>query len=246
MPRVGYAMPQQGFRPRTNPLGALRNIGLRGLGDSNTFSGCVSAVDAQGNAVSCSDPSAAVWFDANMNAVTPGTSAQVLNNAAGVPTGSILMYQGQWRLGIVDSANTILQKVTAALPAHGIQVVSSKIDQSYLASTGLGGRAQFGVLLSLRVVGPGFNLPEDAASWVNNAYYNATGEMPINAITSLQSIPSSPVGATSSTQVGVATLPPGSSAPMTGWSQWLQNNALWVGLAVVAITIGPTLVKKVL
>ena len=73
MPRVAFAMPMQGFRPRTNPLGALGRLGLRGLGDANTFSGCVSAVDAQGNSVSCGDPSAAVWFDANMNSAPPGT-----------------------------------------------------------------------------------------------------------------------------------------------------------------------------
>ena len=32
MPRVAYAVPQQGFRPKTNPLGALAGLRLRGLG----------------------------------------------------------------------------------------------------------------------------------------------------------------------------------------------------------------------
>lgn len=34
MPRVGYALPMQGFRPRTNPAAALGRLGLRGLGAS--------------------------------------------------------------------------------------------------------------------------------------------------------------------------------------------------------------------
>jgi len=32
MPRVGYTIPMQGFRPKTNPGAAMAGIGLRGMG----------------------------------------------------------------------------------------------------------------------------------------------------------------------------------------------------------------------
>ena len=38
MPTVAYRIPQQGFRPRTNPLGALNARGLRGLGSGASSS----------------------------------------------------------------------------------------------------------------------------------------------------------------------------------------------------------------
>lgn len=41
MPRVSYMIPQQGFRPKTNPSGALaglRGIGVRGLGSGASSS----------------------------------------------------------------------------------------------------------------------------------------------------------------------------------------------------------------
>lgn len=38
MPTVAYMIPQQGFRPRTNPLGELNRRGLRGLGSGASSS----------------------------------------------------------------------------------------------------------------------------------------------------------------------------------------------------------------
>jgi hypothetical protein len=38
MPTVAYMIPQQGFRPKTNPLGELNRRGLRGLGSGASSS----------------------------------------------------------------------------------------------------------------------------------------------------------------------------------------------------------------
>jgi hypothetical protein len=240
MPRVGYALPMQGFRPRTNPSGALGRYGLRGLGDSNTFSGCVSAVDGQGNPVSCGDPSAAVWFDANMNAAQPGTAASVpagAQIAAGVPTGSFLKYQGSWTTTQSQSAADILQAVSSALASDGLPVVQASDDAGAKAFVLGAFGVAFNVTLVLQVTGPGFAQASDAGSIVNHEVYKFTKLMPTSSSVSVSS--TGPGGSGSGT-------PSGSAPGATDWSQWLQDNALWVGIAVLAVAVGPTLIKKVL
>jgi hypothetical protein len=329
MPRVGYAMPQQGFRPRTNPLGALSGMGLAGLGaDSgagcdeawsdyhashgkahcqelheqflnanphlrgtkhgwhafvqqypdcasqdvwadfleshpgcvpkhhrgmhglaglgadNTFSGCVSAVDASGNSVSCGDPSAAVWFDANMNAVAPGTQASG-SGSSGVTTGSLLQYQGTWQVTPTLNVNTIISRVSQAVKAYGLQVASA---QTTGGAVTLG---NFNVSFALQVTGSGFAQPSDAGAIVDHAYYTVVGRMPVASATALQS------GSYSSLPSIVPSSNPQVSTTPTSWfgsffqqtppqstSQWLQNNAWWIGLGVVAVVILPGVVKK--
>ena len=234
MPRVGFAMPQQGFRPRTNPLGALRGIGLRGLGDANTFSGCTSAVDADGNAVACSDPSAAVWFDNQMNAVPAGTSTGVSAAGAaagGAPSGSQLLYQGTWQVTATLNINTIISRVSQAIRANGLQVVSAQNTGSVLSI------GNFNVAFTLQVIGPGFAQPVDAGSIVDHAYYSVVGRMPVFSATVLQSAPGSSLPT-------IVPPTPGATPGATGITAWLESNALWLGLGIVAITVLPALVKK--
>ena len=240
MPRVGYALPQQGFRPRTNPLGALGRLGLRGLGDSSTFSGCVSAVDAQGNAVACNDPNAAVWFDANMNAVPPGTQPAASAPAplpAGVPTGSFIKYQGQWETTQTQSPGDIVHAVSAALASDGLPVVQSSEDSSTKAFVFGAFGVAFNVTLVLQVTGPGFAQAADAGSIVNHEVYKATGIMPA----------SSTVLVTATGPGGTGTgLPPGSqpNQPPTTLTQWIEQNAMWIGIGILAVAVLPVLVKK--
>jgi hypothetical protein len=238
MPRVDYALPMQGFRPRTNPSGALGRYGLRGLGDSNTFSGCVSAIDGQGNPVSCSDPNAAVWFDANMNAAPPGTpaSGSASTPSGGAPTGSLLRYQGTFQVSPTLNVNTIVSQVSAAVRSYGLQVVDQQNSGGALTI------GNFNVQLTLQVIGSGFANPSDAGSIVDHAYYTVTGHMPVFSSTVLQSAPGTPIPS-------LVPTPPGSSpavAPPTTFTAWLEQNAMWVGLGVVAIVVLPVVAKKVL
>lgn len=100
MSRVAYMVPMQGFRPYTNPGKALAGIGLRGLGTDNTFRGCVSAADAEGNPVLCNDPAATVWMDVNGNAVPAGTPAGAAAQSGDVyktiQTGSFGVFGALW------------------------------------------------------------------------------------------------------------------------------------------------------
>jgi hypothetical protein len=240
MPRVGYALPMQGFRPRTNPSGALGRYGLRGLGDSNTFSGCVSAVDGQGNPVSCSDPSAAVWFDANMNAAQPGTPTPTspTSSAAGAPTGSTLLYSATWQLSPShERPNQILASVLQVLKSSasviGFQTVNASQD------AGLTTVSNFNVQIQLFVNGPGFGQPNDAGSFVDHAYNQVTGLMPVVSSTVVTSLPSGVSAAPAPT--GTNPFPTGATSQV---ASWFETNALWIGLGVAAIVLLPALVKK--
>lgn len=243
MPRVGYAIEQQGFRPRTNPIGALAGLGLLGLGDGNIFGGCVTAVDAQGNPVSCSDPSAAVWFDANMNAVAPGTPSAAPTPPpsvpSGAPTGAALTYVAQWPITLIQSADSILGKVKASVQSFGLQVISTNYQ------IGLVQTAPFAVQIQMLVTGSGFARPQDAGSIVDHAFYSATGKMPASSQTVVASLPGAP-----SSVPGAATCDPGinpnCAAQPSTFTQWLEQNALWIGIAVIAVAVGPNLVKKIL
>jgi hypothetical protein len=235
MPRVAYMIPMQGFRPKTNPAGALAGLRLRGLGDSNTFSGCVQAYDANSNPVACGDPSAAVWMDANGNAVPAGTlsapaSAASAPGAGGAPTGSLLLYQGQWQVTPTLNVNTIISRVSQALKAYGLQVVNSQNDGGAFTI------GNFNVMLTLQVTGSGFNQPADAGSIVDHAYYTVQGHMPVFSSTTLQSAPGSSVPAL--VPPGTGTNPATPNAAQT-FTQWLESNAFWLGLGVVAVVVLP-------
>jgi len=233
MPTVHYILPEQGWRPYTNPrpLSGLhgRLGGLGRLGDSNTFSGCVQAYDSQSNPVACGDPSAAVWVDANGNAVPAGTgtgTGAAAQPTAGAPTGSYLTYKGTWAVTLTQSADTIISKVRAALAESGLQVTNVNAQVGVAASAGL---TSFAVSLQLLVTGSGFAQPSDAGSIVDHAYYSVTGKMPVSSSTVVQSLPSG---------AGAGAAPPPAGQD---WSTWLQDNALWIGLGIVGVVVLPKL-----
>jgi len=241
MPTVGYTHEQQGFRTRSNPRPYAH---LRGLGDSNTFGTCVQAYDANGNAVACNDPNAAVWIDANGNAVPAGTStgvsavtANAPPSSAAIPDGAIVIYQGQWQTtystwGPMDVVNA----VKPILAQHGLALRSESINAPTAAKLGLAS-IPFGITLTLQVntgLG-GFGKPDDVASVVDGAVYQAIGHMPVaSAITSVQ-------GA-STGQPGPATAPGSSQAPpQPTFTTWLESNAWWLALLAGGVIILPRL-----
>ena len=138
---------------------------------------------------------------------------------AGVPNGATLTYSGQWELGVILDANSIVQRVTAALPADGIQVTDAQINQSYLSSWGFEGTAQFGVTLKLTIIGAGFAQAADVQAIINHEYYNVMGKMPVAS--SMTAPP------TTTTVYDAATTT--TNLPSAG------NIALWVGIAAVAL-----------
>lgn len=235
MPTVRYSIPQQGFRPKTNPLGALNAYGrrsrLRGLGATDPNCAAGMPYDVNGNLCAGVDPNCAqlMPYDVNGNPC-PGPGASPSVNQA--PTGSYLTYQGNWTTTSTKTANDILQAVIGLLPTNGLSVVSSSTTAGVLANTKLifaeAGQS-FGVTLQLRVSGPGFAQTGDAASIVNHAVYVATGLMPTASNISGGSDP------------GMS----GGVSPQS-LTAWLESNAVWLGLGVVGVMVVPELVKKLL
>lgn len=244
MPRVGYAISQQGFRPRTNPLGSLRAIGLLGLGDANTFGGCVTAVDAQSNPVDCNDPSAVVWMDANGNAVPAGTATGVSAITANTPpssivTGSVLNYGATVNSHWWSSQASIISAIGGSLASAGINVTQQ-------ATGSASGSGNFVLTLQLQISGAGFARDQDVKSIVDHAIYVQTGHLPLNSAIELVSTPTMATGALPlSLQIGTGSgSGSGSSSKPTTFSGWLEQNALWLGLGVLAVAVLPPLVRK--
>jgi len=221
------------------PLAGLR--GLRGLGDAATpFSGCVQAYDSQSNPVSCSDPSAAVWIDAQGNAVPAGTASTPVTSpgAGGAPSGSLLLYQGQWQVTPTLNVSTIISRVSQALRTYGLQVINSQTDGGAFTLT------SFNVTFTLQVTGSGFAQPSDAGSIVDHALYTVTGHMPVFSSTVLQAGPgaSIPILVTPSTPAGSSA--PGSSPAGGSTLLWFEQNAMSIGLLIAAMVVLPPLIRK--
>jgi hypothetical protein len=154
--------------------------------------------------------------------------------AGGAPTGSLLQYQGTFQVSPTLNVNTIISQVSQAVRQYGLQVVNQQNSGGALTI------GNFNVQLTLQVTGSGFAQPGDAGSIVDHAYYSVTGHMPVFSSTVLQSGPGSSVPSLIPT-------PPGSTpttAPPSTFTGWLEQNAMWIGIAVVAVAVLPVLVKK--
>lgn len=166
-----------------------------------------------------------------------------------VPTGSILTYRGQWQTSATMSASNILQAVAAALAADGLPVQQMQSDAGVLANTKFVGVAEqgvkFNVTLQIQVQGPGFSQPNDAAAIVNHEVYVATGLMPLaSSIVSLQS-PSDPGMSAPGDPSCAGGLPydsngnPCGAAGSPDLTTWVENNAVWIGAAILAAIVLP-------
>lgn len=217
MPRVSYMIPQQGFRPKTNPRGALRKIRMGGLGgDPNCDAGM--PYDMNG------DPCPA-----------PALPSQAL---AGAPTGSRLLYSATWQLSPShENAQQILASVLQSLKASasvvGFQVGSAS------QNAGIFSVQNFNVQIELFVSGPGFGQPNDAGSFIDHAYNQVTGLMPVVSSTVVTALPSGIAAAPAPT--GTSPFPSGATSQL---ASWFESNALWIGVAVAAIVVLPGVVKK--
>lgn len=258
MPRVQTLTVQQGFRPFTRPralAGVRMGRGMRGLGSN-------ICLDQNQNSVDCSSPECTygdcgasgaqvttgpLCLDQNQNQIgcaspdcsfgdcTPPPMGVSTPAPAGVPTGSLLLYQGRWQTTTTLNVSTIISQVTNFFRQYGLQSVNVQTDGGALTV------GNFNVMITLQVTGAGFAQPSDAGSIVDHGYYTATGHMPVFSSTVVQSAPGSGVPAL---VAGGTTAPPASPSTTSSALTWLESNALWVGLGLFAIVIGPTLARK--
>lgn len=253
MPVVRYAREQQGYRVFTNPNRALHGLGA----DPNCTAGM--PYDVNGNLCAGVDPNCAnlMPYDVNGNPcpgtgpvpvqpsgtgtpVTPGPTVVAPQQAgpstpAGAPTGSYLLYVGNWAVTLSQSMNSIIAAVRSAVAGYGLQITnvncpacSSVSPSSILASMGV---QSFQVQLQILVTGQGFAQPSDAGSIVDHAFYTVAGKMPTSSSTSVQQLPGAGAGA-----------PPG--APGTSLTAWFEQNAMWIGIGILAIAVVPNLIRR--
>jgi hypothetical protein len=164
-----------------------------------------------------------------------------------VPDQSVVTYQGTWQNTATQTANAVLQAVSAALTQDGFAVrnatlvplsgIANALNLQQTSVLGLAEELTFNVTLQLQVNnGQGFADPNDIISIVRHEVYVATGQFP-----SADSIPTVQTpGATAPTPTGqpnVAGAPP--PPGQTDWSAWFEQNAPWIALGVGALVLIP-------
>ncbi len=163
--------------------------------------------------------------------------------AAGVPDGSIVVYQGKWAPTGMMGAQDVVSAVAAALSQDGsLTVRNVSSDASWTQNTPPFpiSVAPFNVTLQLQVTnGMGFGSVNDIISIVRHYVYQVTGAFPTaDSIPSLQPPASAGGGApiaTGQPQIPGAPNPSGT----TDFGTWLENNALLIGLGIGALVILP-------
>lgn len=144
--------------------------------------------------------------------------------AAGVPNGATLVYTASLNAHLFASGsiNTFLSELAGAMAALGLEVVGSNSSRA--------GFSAFNIQLQLLVTGSGYAKVQDVKAVIDHAVYVQRGEMPLSSSVSVTGIPGS-AGS------GSVTLPP------TSLTSFIEQNALWIGLGVVAIFVLPKVIR---
>ncbi len=173
-----------------------------------------------------------------------------------VPNASVVTYQGTWsNTSQNDDPNSILQAVLAALTVDGFSIRTSSLGGGSsipgvtVAEDWLFTQMPFTVTIQLQVNnGQGFSDPNDIISIVRHEVYVATGQFPsADSIPTMQTPdPTQPGGLAAPVGTGQPTVagappPPGSASTFTAW---LEQNAMWIGLGLAAVVLGPALMEK--
>jgi len=158
-----------------------------------------------------------------------------LGDAAGAPTGSSLLYTATWQLSpshesaaqILASVLQILQQSSSVV---GFQVTNASQNSGLLTVS------NFTVQIALFVSGPGFAQPNDAGSFVDHAYNQVTGLMPVVSSTVVTQLPSGVEAAPAPT--GTSPFPGGAGLP-TDLTSWVENNVWWLALIAAGAFVLP-------
>lgn len=164
---------------------------------------------------------------------------------ASAPTGSFITYTGQWQTVAGsfsdNSPSSLLNAVVQLVNQNGLNVAKSNASSAIFAAFGEG----FTATLTLQVTGPGFAQASDAASIVNNAVYQVTGQMPTSSLAQVTSVPNVGGGNPSGSGVSNALdpdcllgLPTDTNGnPCQSSTQsltaWLEQNVIWIAIVGV-------------
>lgn len=245
---VNYSRPlsQIGFRPMrvTHPAHAAALSGIGSLGDDSATlssigfssaqvaqilsayqSGALSDAGYQQLVSGNVDPSNLADFLATDPGApdASGASGATGASAAGVPTGTSLLYQASVPAQLFSSSGVpaFLSSLNGVLGPQGIQVVGS--------SSSSAGLMVFTIQLQLLITGAGFAKAQDVQAVVDHAVYTLRGQLPTASNISVTGVPGAATGALPSTQ-GIGT--------------WIEQNMTVILLGIAAIVVLPTIVRK--
>lgn len=244
MTQVGYIHTAIGYRifGNRNPAGAAR---LSGLGDDSQIMADLGFSPGQIQQILQFHASGALSDNGFQFLLQGGVPTTDLDNflnqdpgassapssssqAAGVPTGTALSYQGTWETSLHNSdPQDILRRVASVLNGYGLQVLGRN------ASVGIGGTiaaaafvaTQFNVTISMRVIGAGFDKPSDVVAIIDHQVYGITGQMPL----------ASGINVSGGISGGL---------PATNLATWFEQNIGTVFFGLAALFVLPQLVKK--
>jgi hypothetical protein len=225
--------------------------GLHGLGDlGQGVPECVylaadgvtvESVDPNSNTTECA-ANGGVWE-------IPPAAAAPAAAAAGVPAGSRLTY----------TASLIQSPYTVSSPASVIAAIQNNLASqwniSVVSSSYSGGvTSQATITLQLQT-NVAYGLPSDVKSIVDGAFYNVESlQVQTSTITLIgspqalvqQLATAQATGDTVTANTILAALNAGgiTGASATSIETWIENNAMWIGLGVLAMVVLPPLIKK--
>lgn len=164
---------------------------------------------------------------ANNPFVAAPSGAASPSGSGQVPSGSTLVYTATWTLGFGDltvTPNNVIQALASGLPSYGMSVKASQATS--------GGPITYGIQVTVQDT-IGHALLSDAQSVLDGIVQSATGNNKTSSNLSLVA-------------AAGAALPPGSivAPPATTATQWLESNAVYIGLGLAALILIPTLLKK--
>lgn len=159
---------------------------------------------------------------------TPQPSQTAQPGVSEVPVGSRLSYTANWTAGLSNltmSTDAAIAQLSALASSRSLQVTSGHgINHGPIHYT-----IQVDVLDAI-----GHNLLHDVQSVLDDLMRQIIGNNLGDTSLALTAVPSGPG------QIAPATAP-----AATSLAQWLESNAVWVGLGLGVIFLGPGLIKKI-
>lgn len=179
-----------------------------------------------------------LWRLGQVRPITPGGGYGLHGLGDIVPANAVVEYRGSWNVAISGiSPDTVLAEVVAALQQEGFHVLTSSQSGGLLGTVFTG---KFTVDIQMQVTNDGYSSPSDVAAIVDHEAYLATGNLPLGSSVSVLSTSGTPGAGLPPAGLPAGLIP---TVP-SNWNAWLQENALWIGLAVVGAFVVPPLLEK--
>jgi len=171
---------------------------------------------------------------------------------------TVLTYQGTWTNTFTQSAQDVVDAVSAKLTGAGLAIRSTSVNQPFSASAIVGVSQPFNVTLTIQVQnGVGFGSPDDVISIIRSNVYQVTGSFPqadtipyqaapggSQVSTGQPGLPKPPCDKSKCGFADIFSSDPSNCCGLADWLAGLTSTTAWVlGIAVIGILAGVILVS---